>query len=93
MSLPLRYSVTSGNAAQMLYSCAECLPAKVALVESNSGISFSYAELRAGSAGLAGLLRQSAIGAGDRVGILLERGGASAAACILPCWQAVLPPC
>jgi amino acid adenylation domain-containing protein len=63
----------------MLFGTVARVPGRTAVKESG-GATVDFAELHAGAMAVAGLIRKRGIVPGDRVGILFERGVASAAA-------------
>jgi amino acid adenylation domain-containing protein len=67
-----------GNAAQMLLSTAALAADRPAVIDGDRSI--SYGELAARSQAIASRLRWAGVGPGDRVAVLLQRGGDAAAA-------------
>lgn len=70
--------MTTANVADLLWNAAASGGARPAIIERDERL--DYAELRGRAAAVAAALRDAGAGPGDRVAVLLERGGAAAAA-------------
>jgi amino acid adenylation domain-containing protein len=71
-------SPVPGNAAHMLLATGIATPEKVAIID--GGTTLSYGDLAARSLAIAGAVRQEGVEPGDRVAVMLQRGGEAAAA-------------